>query len=95
MPPDAFDFGIFLYAFVRLVVASVAVVLAIQWKRNDLIAGLVFLLLYTIFDMINIFYSTMFQKSLLDVSHFGFIILALISFIIGMWLSVKKNTVPG
>jgi len=95
MPPDAFDFGIFLYEFARLVVASTAVILAIQWKKKEFLAGLVFLLLYTILDMTNVFYSTMFQRSLYDVSHFGLILLALISFIIGMWQSFKVKPVSG
>ncbi len=95
MPAGALDFGIFLYEFVRLIAASIAVVLAIQWKRKEFLAGLVFLLLYAITDMINVFYTTLFQKSLLDASHAGFILLALISFIIGMWWSVRAKKASG
>jgi len=89
MPPVAVDAGILLYEYLKIIVAVAAVVLAIKWKRNEFLAGLFFLLLYTIFDAMNILFSTVLQKSFLDVSQFGFIMLALLSFIIGMWQSVK------
>ena len=95
MPPVIFDAGIFLYEIIKIVVACIAVVLAILWKRNEFLAGLIFLFLYTILDAINIFLSTILQQSFIDASQFGFILLALISFIIGMWQSVKKKPVSG
>ncbi len=95
MPPVIFDAGIFLYEIIKIVVACIAVVLAILWKRNEFLACLIFLFLYTILDAINIFLSTILQQSFIDASQFGFLLLALISFIIGMWQSVKKKPVSG
>ena len=95
MPPVALEVGIFLFEYVKIIVACTAVVLAILWKRNDILAGLVFLLLYTILDAVTIFFSTILQKPVLDASQFGFIMLALLSFIIGMWQSVKAKPVSG
>jgi len=92
MPPASIDAGILLYEYLKILVAFAAVVLAIKWKKTEFLAGLVFLLLYTIFDAMNIFFSTVLQKSFLDVSQFGFIMLALIFFIIGMWQSGKAKS---
>ena len=85
MPPVAIDVGILLYEYLKIIVACAAVILAIRWKKNEFLAGLFFLLLYTILDAMNVFFSTVLQKSFVDASQFGFIMLALISFIIGMW----------
>ncbi len=95
MPPVVFDAGIFLYEIIKIAVACIAVVLAIKWKKTEFLAGLLFLLLYTILDAMNIFFSTILQKSYIDASQFGFILLALISFILGMWKSVKTKPVSG
>ena len=95
MPPVVVDAGIFLYEIIKIVVACIAVVLAILWKRNEFLAGLIFLFLYTILDAVNIFLSTLLQQSFIDASQFGFILLALISFIIGMWQSVKVKPAAG
>jgi hypothetical protein len=93
MPPVAVDVGIFLYEYLKIIVAVIAVVLAITWKKTEFLPGLFFLLLYTLFDAMTIFLSAIMQKSVIDISQFGFIMLALLSFIIGMWQSVK--TKPG
>ncbi len=85
MPPVIVDVGIVLYEYLKIMVACAAVLLAIKWKKNEFLAGLLFLLLYTILDAINIFFSTILQKEFVDASQFGFIMLALISFIVGMW----------
>lgn len=95
MPPFPIDFGIFLYEYLKILVACAAVVLAVLWKKNEFLPGLFFLLLYTLFDAMNIFLSTILQKSFLDVSQFGFILLALLSFIVGMWQSVKAKPETG
>ena len=63
------------------------VLLAIKWKKTEFLAGLFFLLLYTILDAMNIFFADILQKPFVDASQFGFIMLALISFIIGMWIT--------
>jgi hypothetical protein len=93
MPSIAVDLVILVFESLKLIVAFAAVILAVQWKKNEFLAGLFFLLLYTIFDAITILFSTILEKPFIDVSQFGFIILAFISFIIGMRQSVK--TKPG
>jgi ABC-type multidrug transport system permease subunit len=95
MPPVAIEVGIVLYEYIIILVACTAVVLAIHWKKNEFLAGLFFLLLYTILDAVTIVFSTILQKSVIDASQFGFILLALISFIIGMRPSVKVTPVSG
>ena len=85
MPPLIVDVGIFLYEYLKIIVAVIAVALAIKWKKTEFLAGLFFLLLYTIFDAMTIFLSTILEKPFIDVSQFGFILLALIFLIIGMW----------
>ncbi|MGB7993303.1 hypothetical protein [Methanoregula sp.] len=41
------------------------------------------------------FFSDILQKPFVDASQFGFIMLALIFFITGMWKSVKTKPVSG
>nr|WP_319376545.1 hypothetical protein [uncultured Methanoregula sp.] len=94
MPPVAVDIGIFLYEYVKILVACIAVFLAVKWKKNEFLAGLFFLLLYTIFNAMTIFFSTLLEQPFIDVSQFGFIMLALLAFIIGMWQSVKGKSLP-
>jgi len=93
MSSAAVDIGIFLYEYVKVIVAVIAVVLAVRWKKTEFLAGLFFLLLYTIFDAMNLFLADILQKPFIDVSQFGFILVAIIFFIIGMWQSAKVK--PG
>jgi hypothetical protein len=95
MPPVAVDVGIFMYEYVKILVAVIAVVLAILWKKNEFLAGLFFLLLYTVLDAMNIVFTAILEKPFIDASQFGFILLALVSFIIGMWQSRKITPVSG
>jgi hypothetical protein len=95
MPTVAVDLVILLFEFLKIFVAFTAVILAVTWKRNEFLAGLIFLLLYTIFDAITIVFSTILEKPFIDVSQFGFIMLALISFIIGMRPHVKAKSGSG
>jgi len=55
MPPAVWDVGIVIYEYLKIIVAFAAVVLAIKWKKNEFLAGLFFLLLYTIFDAMDFF----------------------------------------
>ena len=80
----ALDFGVFLFGYIRLLVAFIAVVLAVKWKRNDFLAGLFFLLLWSFLDVVYITLSAVTDQNLLNASQFGFILLALVSFILGM-----------
>jgi hypothetical protein len=93
MSSAALDIGIFLYEYVKVIVAIIAVVLAVRWKKTEFLAGLFFLLLYTIFDAMNLFLADILEKPFIDVSQFGFILLAIVFFIIGMWQSAKVK--PG
>ena len=85
MPPAVWDVGIVIYEYLKIIVAFAAVVLAIKWKKNEFLAGLFFLLLYTIFDAMDIFFADILQKPFIETSQFGFVMLALVFFIIGMW----------
>jgi hypothetical protein len=82
--PSVFDWSIISYEIIQVIVAFIAVMLAIKWKKNDFIAGLIFLLLYTILDAIDVFIFTVSQGIYVDFAQFGIILLAIIFFIIGM-----------
>ena len=73
-----------LFEYINVLVAFAAVVLAVQWKKNEFFFGLFFLLLYTILDAIELTLVALFDVSLINASQFGFVLLALIGFIIGM-----------
>ncbi len=76
--------GIIFYGFFQALVAFIAVVLAMKWKKYEFLAGLYFLLLYAIVEMVDLFFFTIVHDVYLDVAQFGFILLAIIFFIIGM-----------
>jgi hypothetical protein len=78
------DLGVFLFEYLRVIIAFSAVVLAIKWKRNDFLAGLFFILLWSLLDAVYVTLSTIIDESFINVSQFGFILLALIAFILGM-----------
>jgi hypothetical protein len=82
--PNVADWGILLYEIIQVTVAFIAVVLAVQWKKNDFLPGLFFLFVYTVLDVIDIFVFSMVHKMYIDVAQFGFILLAIAFFIIGM-----------
>lgn len=84
MIPFILETGIILFMVIQVVVAFVAVILAIRWKKSELLAGLSFLLIYTIIDLVGIAYSFMIPGEYIDFAQFGFILLAIIFFIIGM-----------
>jgi hypothetical protein len=105
MIPALLESGIIIYGLIQVIVAFVAVVLAVKWNKYEFLAGLSFLLVYTIVEMIDLFFFTMGHSVYIDVAQFGFILLAIIFFIIGMhpsypsWshmlVSGKKNAVTG
>lgn len=78
------DLGVFLFEYIRVMVAFAAVVLAVRWRRNEFLAGLLFLLLWSILDAIDVTLATLMNEQVLNASQFGFILLALVSFILGM-----------
>jgi len=85
--------GIILYDIIQMVVALIAVVLAVKWKKTELVAGLSFLFIYTVLTAFDAYLFTIYSGVFLDIAQFGFILLALVFFIIGMnpaWVH-KKN----
>jgi hypothetical protein len=95
--------GIIFYEVIQVLVAFSAIVLAVKWKKYEFLAGISFLFLYTIVEMIDAFFFTIVHVMYLDVAQFGFILLAIIFFIIGMhhtWSPSlgagmrERNTVP-
>jgi len=88
------DTAVLLYEDLQLIVAFIAVVLAIQWKRTEFLAGLFFLLLFTVLDALYLSITVVLDRSIIDFSQFGFILLALISFILGMRPATKTFAAP-
>jgi hypothetical protein len=86
--------GIIFYGFFQVLVAFIAIVLAVKWKKYEFLAGLSFLFLYAIVEMIDMFVFTIVHMVYLDVAQFGFILLAIIFFIIGMHPSWSPKLVP-
>jgi hypothetical protein len=84
MIPTLLASGIILYGIIQLIAALIAVFLAVKWKKSEFLVGLSFLLLYAIVNMIDVFFFTIVHGVFLDVAQFGFILLAIIFFIIGM-----------
>jgi hypothetical protein len=87
--------GIMLYEFIQILVALMAIVLAVKWKKFEFLAGLAFLALYTIVEMIDTFIFTIVHVVYVDVAQFGFILLAIIFFIIGMHPSLSPKIILG
>ena len=84
MIPTLLASGIILYGFIQLIIALIAVLLSFKWKKYEFLVGLSFLLLYAIVNMVDVFLFTIVHGVFLDVAQFGFIVLAIIFFIIGM-----------
>lgn len=87
--------GIIFYGFLQVLVAVIAAVLAVKWEKYEFLAGLSFLLLYAIVEMIDMFFFTIVHVAYLDVAQFGFILVAIIFFIIGMHPSWSPKLVSG
>ncbi len=80
----AVDLVVFIFESISVIVAVCAVALAIKWKKNEFLAGLFFLLLWSVLNAIDVTFATVLDVPFINASQFGFILLALISFIIGM-----------
>jgi hypothetical protein len=80
----AVDLVVFIFESFSVIVAVSAVALAIAWKKDEFIAGLFFLLLWSVLNAVDVILSTVLDQPFINASQFGFILLALISFIIGM-----------
>jgi len=102
MIPAVVESAVIIYEIIQLLVAFIAVVLAVKWKRTEFVAGLTFLFIYAIIDLVDVYYFIIMQVMYVDVAQFGFILLAIIFFIIGMhpsWsrmlkFGAKNNTKP-
>jgi len=94
MIPTLLASGIILYEIIQLIAALIAVFLAAKWNKYGFLPGLFCLLLYTIFSMIDVFF-TILQGVFLDVAQFGFILMAIIFFIIGMHPTWAPKLVSG
>jgi len=84
MVPALLESGIIIYGIIQVLVAFIAVVLAVKWNKYEFLAGLSFLLLYAIIEMIEMFFFMIVHAVFLDVAQFGFILVAIIFFIVGM-----------
>jgi hypothetical protein len=84
MIPTLLASGIILYGIIQLIAALIAVVLAVKWHKFEFLPGLSFLLLYAIVNIIDVFFFTIVHGVFLDVAQFGFILGAIIFFILGM-----------
>jgi hypothetical protein len=80
----AVDIIVLIFETISVIVAFSAVILAIRWKKSEFLAGLFFLLLWTILNAVEITLSTVLDIQLINASQFGFVLLALLSFILGM-----------
>jgi len=89
--PAAFEWGMISYAVIQAIFAFVAVLLALKWKKLEFLAGLSFLFLYTIFEVVDLYFFTMMEGVYVDVAQFGFILLAIIFFIVGMHPSWSRT----
>jgi hypothetical protein len=87
--------GIMLYELVQVLVAFIAIILAVKWKKYEFLPGLSFLGLYTIVETIDAFLFTVVHVVFLDIAQFGFILLAIIFLIIGMHPSWSPRQVLG
>jgi len=97
--PTLLASGVILYGIIQLIAAIIAVILSVQWNKYEFLPGLFFILLYTIIEVIDLFFFTIENSIFIDVAQFGFILIAIIFFIIGMhpvWsqklLSGKKKS---
>lgn len=84
MIPTLLASGLIIYGFFQVTIAFTAVVLSVKWNKYEFLAGLSFLLIYAIVYMVDTFVFTILNGMFLDVAQFGFILLAIVFFIIGM-----------
>jgi hypothetical protein len=76
--------SLMIYGFFQVIVAFTAVVLSVKWNKYEFLPGLSFLLIYAIVYLVDTFVFTIIYGVFLDIAQFGFILLAIVFFIIGM-----------
>ena len=84
MIPTLLASGLIIYGFFQVTIAFTAVVLSVKWNKYEFLAGLSLLLIYAIVYLIDTIFFTIIYGVFLDVAQFGFIMLAIVFFIIGM-----------
>jgi hypothetical protein len=95
MIPTLLASGIVLYGIIQFFVALLAVSLALKWNKPEFLAGLFFLFLYSLVEVIDLYLITIVHAIYVDVAQFGFILFAIIFFIVGMnpaWIQKMKFT---
>jgi hypothetical protein len=95
MIPALFEYGMILYGIIQVLVACIAVILAVKWDKFEFLAGLICLLLYAIIEVVTTFFFTINQGWYIDIAQFGFIMLAIVLFIIGMHPSLAPRLISG
>ncbi len=95
MIPVLFESGMILYGIIQVIIACLAVILAVKWNKFEFLAGLICLLLYAIIEVVTTFIFTINQGLYIDIAQFGFIMLAIVFFIIGMHPSWAPRLVSG
>ncbi len=91
MIPALLASGIILYGIIQLIAALIAVFLAVKWNKFEFLPGLFFLLLYAIIEVTDLFFFTIVKSIFIDVAQFGFILIAIVFFIIGMHPTYAKK----
>lgn len=84
MIPVLLASGFIVYGFIQFVVAGIALILALKWNKFEFLPGLVFLFLYSVIEAIDLFFFAITSSVFIDVAQFGFILMSVIFFIIGM-----------
>ena len=95
MIPTLLASGIILYGIIQLITALIAVVLAVKWNKYEFLPGLSFLLLYALIEVIDLFFFTIVNSIFIDVAQFGFILIAILFFIVGMHPSWSQKLIVG
>jgi hypothetical protein len=90
-----FESGMILYGIIQVIIACIAVILAVKWDKFEFLAGLICLLLYAIMEVITTFFFTISQGLYIDIAQFGFIMLTIVFFIIGVHPSWAPWLVTG
>jgi hypothetical protein len=93
MIPTLLASGMVLYGIIQFFVALLAVVFSLKWNKPEFLAGLFFLFLYSLVEVIDLYLITIVHAMYFDVAQFGFILLAIIFFIVGMhpeWMQKMK-----
>ena len=84
MIPTLLASGMVLYGIIQFIVALFAVVLAVKWNKPEFLPGLLFLFLYALIEVIDLYAIAIVHNIYFDVAQFGFILVAIIFLIIGM-----------